>query len=602
VSSTAVKRNTRKRPRTPPARPPTSGWWGDGLSPWARWPGVSIRLDAVWVAARTRWETPDGRYYYDPEEAALGVEFFPEFLIHYKGEFKDQPFVLRPDQDQLLVRPLFGWMRASDGLRRFRKVFYAVPKGNGKSPIGAGVALKLAFADREPGAEVIAAAADRDQAALLFDTAKVMVESTEDLDDRANIFRRAIEIPSTRSYFRVVSADVKSKHGPNIHGLVFDEFHAQPTRELYETLYRGTVKRRQPVVLMLTTAGDDDESICMEEWEYARRVITDPAIDESYLPILFEASKEDDWKDPKVWRRVNPGFGVTVKADAIEAECRAAQNEPRKLNDFLRYHLNRWVNQATAWIPIDWWDACQAPLDDAELAQLPVFGGLDMAQKYDLAAFTLVFPRRLEAPALAVEVVGGDPAAPPVKRELSLNFDLAVVPFFWIPEATMQEHAKTDRVPYPLWAEQGLVTATEGNMIDIDRIYRDITGPIAARFPRLREAELRYDPAFATDLALRLQAAGFKLVELLQNYRYLSEPSHVFEALIRAKRVRHAGHRTLRWNMENVAIRQDDAGRIRPVKPRRQSKRIDGVIGAIMGTAGVIGGQWADDSLGIEFL
>jgi phage terminase large subunit-like protein len=445
------------------------------------------------------------------------------------------------------------------------------------------------------------AAADREQAAIVFDTAKVMVESTEDLDDRANIFRRAIEIPSTRSYFRVVSADVKSKHGPNIHGIVFDEFHAQPTRELYETLYRGTVKRRQPLTFMLTTAGDDDESICMEEWEYARRVIGDPSLDETYLPVLFEATKEDDWKDPAVWKRVNPGFGVTVKADAIEAECRAAQNEPRKLNDFLRYHLNRWVNQTTAWIPIDWWDACQVPLADVELAALPVFAGLDMAQKFDLAALTLVFPRRLETPALTVEVVGGDPEAPPVKRELSLNFDLAILPFFWIPEATMRDHAAKDRVPYPLWAEQGLVTATEGDMIDLDRIYRDITGPISARFPRLREAEIRYDPAFATDIALRLRDAGYKMIELLQNYRHLSEPSHVLEALIRAKRARHDGHRVLRWNMENVAIRQDDAGRIRPVKPRRQAKRIDGVVGAIMGTAGVISTPWDDTSLGVDF-
>lgn len=584
-------------------RPPTRGWWGDGLPPWEQWPGVSIRLETRWVAQRGRWETPDGRYYFDPEAAALGVDFFPEFLVHHKGEFKDQPFELMAFQDQLIVRPLFGWLRASDGLRRFRKVLLAVPKGNGKTPLSAGVALKLTFADGEAGAEVIAAAADKEQAALVFDTAKVMVESSEDLDAMANIFRRAIEVPSTRSYFRVVSADVKSKHGPNIHGLVIDEFHAQPTRELYETLHRGTVKRRQPVTFLPTTAGDDDESICAEEWDYARRIIADPSLDETYLPVIFEAAKDDDWKDPKVWARVNPGFGITVKADAIEAECRAAQIEPRKLNDFLRYHLNRWVNQATAWIPVDWWDACKVELNDAELAQLPVFGGLDMAQKYDLAALTLVFPRRLEDDtALEIEVVAGDTGGPPVTRALSLNFDLAVVPFFWIPADTMREHAKTDRVPYPLWAEQGLVTATPGAMIDINRIHKDITGPITERFPRLRGSEIRYDPAFATDVALRLMESGYKLIELLQTYRYLSEPAHVFEALLRARRVRQAGHRTMRWNVENVSIKQDDAGRIRPVKPRRKAKRIDGLVAALMGVAGVIASPWTDNSLGIEFM
>jgi len=586
--------------RTPTSGPPTRGWWGGGPAPWVRWPGVSLRIEARWVAERARWETPDRRYYYDPEQAAIGVDFFPEFLVHYKGEFNGHPFVLRPDQDLLVVRPLFGWMRVEDGFRRFRKLFYAVPKGNGKSPLGAGLALKLTFADKEPGAEVIAAAADRDQAAIVFDTARVMVESSEDLDEMATIYRRAIEMPATRSYLRVVSADVKSKHGPNIHGLIFDEFHAQPTRELYETLYRGTVKRRQPLTAMLTTAGDDDESICMEEWDYARQVITDPARDETYLPVIFEASKDDNWKDPKVWARVNPGFGVTVKADAIAAECQAAQNEPRKLNDFLRYHMNRWVNQATAWIPTDWWDACEGTVDEAALVELPVFGALDMAQKYDLAAFALVFPQRLEEPALAVEVVGGqDPQ--PEKRTLSLNFAITVVPFFWIPEDTVLEHERTDRVPYRQWAAQGLVTLTPGAMIDENRIVADITGPITARFPRLRETLIRYDPAFATSIANQLGAAGYRCAELLQNYRYLSEPSHVFEALVRARRVRHSGHRLLRWNVENVSIRSDDAGRIRPVKPRRRAKRIDGVVSTVMALDGVIREQWGEASLGVEF-
>lgn len=535
------------------------------------------------MARRGRWETPDHRYYYDPEQAALGTDFFPEFLVHYKGEFKDLPFTLRPDQDQLLVRPLFGWMRAVDGFRRFRKVFYAVPKGNGKSPLGAGIGLKLAYADGEPGAEVIAAAADREQAAIIFDTAKIMVESAEDLDDRAHIFRRAIEIPATRSYFRVVSADVKSKHGPNIHGLVFDEFHAQPTRELYETLYRGTVKRRRPVTLMLTTAGDDDESICAEEWEYARRVITDPSLDETYLPIVFEATKDDDWKDPAVWRRVNPGFGVTVKADAIEAECRAAQNEPRKLNDFLRYHLNRWVNQVTAWIPIDWWDRCDRPLKDLPLGELSVYAGLDLAQKYDLASLVLVFVRPLEAAPIALEVAAETEDGAIEQRPISLNFEIGLVPYFWIPADTMREHEKTDRVPYEQWEKAGLVTATEGNIIDYDRIFRDITGPITERFPQLAGAEIGFDPAFATDIATKLKQAGYKMIEVLQNYRHLSEPAQVFEALVRGKRVRHDGHRVLRWNVENVAVRRDDAGRIRPVKPRRASKRIDGVVASLMG-------------------
>lgn len=579
--------------RKPPKGPPTDGWWGDGPPPWERWANVTIELDAVWVLDRQRWESPDGVYYYDQEASDTGADFFPEFLAHHKGEFgpspeypEGQPFTLLPYQDLLIVRPLFGWKRASDGLRRFRKVFLAVPKGSGKSPLGAGVGLFLTFCDGESGAEVYCVAADRDQAAIVFDTARIMVEASPDLADQATVMRRAIEVAATHSYFRVLSSDAHSKHGPNIHGLIFDEFHAQATRELYEVLHRGTVKRRQPVTFLITTAGDDDESICAEEWEYARKVMSGTYTDPTYLPVIFEASKNDNWRDVEVWKRVNPGYGVTVKADAIATEALAAANEPRKLNDFLRYHLNRWVNQTTAWIPIDWWDDCNEPLPD-NLATLPVFAGLDLAQKTDLAAFVLAFASPLATP-LKIEVVGTDEQQEAVKREVSFNYAINLVPYFWIPEETMREHETNDRVPYRQWVADGFVRATEGNVIDYDTIYRDITKEIAPQYPLLKQGQIGFDPAFATDLAQKLTGAGFTMVELQQNYQRLSEPCHVFEALVKGHRVRHGGHPVLRNHIEHVAIKQDDAGRIRPVKPRRRSKRIDGVVASVMAVRGFV--------------
>lgn len=566
------------------------GWWGAGLEPSRRWPGVTISLPTV--RRRGRWESPEGRYYFDATAAQRAVDFFPSCLRHHKGEFADQPFKLLSYQDQLIVRPLFGWKRTADGLRRFRKVFLAVPKGNGKSPLAAGLGLYLTFCDEEEGAEVYAAAADRDQAAIVFDTAKIMVEGDDLLSAESKVYRRAIEVSATHSYFRVVSADVRSKHGPNIHGLVIDEFHAQPTRDLYETLYRGTVKRRQPVIFLITTAGDDDESICAEEWEYAQRIISGTITDDTFLPAIFEMAKEDDWKSPEVWKRVNPGYGVTVKADAIAAECQAAQNEPRKLNDFLRYHGNRWVNQATAWIPVDWWDACKSTLNMSELAALRPYAGLDLAQKNDLAAFSLVFKRPLEGKPLQVEVSQKDEeSGQAIKRSVSLNYSIDVLSWFWIPEETMREHERLDRVPYEQWEKAGLLTATEGDVIDFQRIYDDITQKIMPAFPLLAGAQCAYDPAFATEIALKLRGSGLKMIEVLQNYKNLNEPSLTFETLIKAKRVRHDGHRVLRWNIENVAVKADDAGRIRPVKQRRRAKRIDGVTAALMALSRLIMGR-----------
>lgn len=464
-----------------------------------------------------------------------------------------------------------------------------VPTHN--SPWAAGTGLYLTVADGEDGAEVYALANDRDQARIVHTNAKIMVEQSEDLSEVLDVTKDSIVFAKRRSVYKVLASDATGAHGFRPHGAIFDEFHGQPNRDLYEAIKKSMVKRRQPLMLIVTHAGDDDEGICYEEYEGAKRVLSGTADEPTFLPVIFEASKDDDWTAQAVWARVNPGHGITVKTEGIELECKEAQNEPRKLNDFLRYHLNRWVNSAVAWIPSDWWDACAEPVvDDAALQLLPCAGGLDMAQKIDLAAFVLTFRHALErrpaelvegdAPAEAVEVVTGDNAQ---KIRRSLNYRITVLPFFWIPEDTMREREREDGVPYSLWVKQGLITATEGNVIDYDRIVDDITTRILPRFPRLKGVEIGYDPAFATDIALRLQNhKGFNMVEVLQNYKHLSEPAYLFEGLIRSKRVAHGGHRVLRHHVENVLAKRDDAGRLRPVKARNTRKRIDGVVSTIM--------------------
>lgn len=537
-----------------------------------RWPGVSVSIDDA-----------GGRYYFDREEADRATEFFPTFVKHHTGEFAGQPFVLADWQRELVIRPAFGWKHRATGLRRFRKVSCWVAKGNGKSPLGSGIGLYLTFCDREPGAEVYAAATDREQAGIVFGAARRMVQDSPDLDDMAQLFMRSIVVPSTRSTFKVLSADVKSKHGFNVHGLVFDELHAQPNRLLWETLVRGMVKRRQPLLFVASTAGDDEDSIAHEEYDYARRVMSATIHDPTVLPVIFEAGPEDDWTTQETWAKANPGLGVTVKLDALRNECQQAQNEPRKRNDFLRYHCNRWVNQSVAWLAVESWNACRGEIADEQLRLHACTAGLDMAEKIDLAAFSVTFRLPLDQGQkpqdLEVKREEGDQV---VERPLSINFRLGVVTFFWMPEDTMLQREKEDRIPYSLWAEKGLITPTEGNVIDDDRILRDITEVIVPRFPKLKEGEIGYDPAFATSLALRLQAKGLKMVEVLQNYRHLNEPAQAFEAMVLGRRLVHPGSQVMRSHVENVAVRTDDAGRIRPVKTRRR-KRIDGVVATLMG-------------------
>lgn len=563
----------------PAAAPETaSAWWGDGPAPTERWPGVTIAID-----------DRGGKYRFDSDRAGRVCQFFPRYCSHHAAPFAGQPFVPLDYQVQLILRPIFGWVHANGeqaGRRRFQKAYIEIPKKNGKTQLIAGLGLYMLLADAEPGAEVYVAAADREQARYLFNAAKAMVERHPQLRKRCIVYRNQIvRADDPTAFFQVLSAEAATKHGPNIHCLIIDELHAQPDRELFEALTRGVVARRQPLVLLITTAGDDDESICYEEYDYARRVLSGTFEDEQHLPVIFEAGPKEDWQDPAVWRRVNPALGVTIPFANLEGFARAAAHEPRKRNDFLRYHLNRWTNQSTAWIPIEWWDACEGPLDDLELVSLDCGAGLDLAQKWDLAAFVVVFRRYLATALPGVEVVSEDDAGgKPAKKRIALNYELLVRPFFWIPEDTMRQHEKEDGVPYSLWAEQGLITATEGPVIDYDRIYQDVTTKILPRYPRLKQGLVGYDPAFATDLATKLRDhGGLKVVEVLQNYRMLSEPAQIVEALIKGRRVRHDGHRVLRGNWENVTVKMDDAGRIRPVKPKSASKRIDGVVATVMG-------------------
>lgn len=511
------------------------------------------------------------------------VEFFPDLLKHHIGEFDGKPFELMDYQAKLLTRPLFGWKRVDNGYRRFRKLFGFLPKGAGKSPWAAGTGVYLARCDGEAAAEVYAVANDRQQARTVHDNAKIMIEHSPLLAAGCEILKDSIYWKASHSTYMVLSSDASTAHGKRPHGVIFDEMHGQRNRDLYEALKKSMIKRRHPLMLIITHAGTDDEGICFEEYEYAKGVLNGVTPDDTCLPVIFEMQSTDDWTDPAVHARVNPGHGITVKADAIAVECLEAKAEPRKQNDFKRFHGNVWTNQATAWIPIEWWDACKGELDDAELVTLECAAGLDLAQKWDLACFNVVFRKYLDV-ASDVEVVSEDTTGAVVTKSISLNYRLFVRPFFWIPENTMKQHEEQDGVPYSQWVKDGIVTKTEGDIIDYSRIYQDITTKILPRYPLLKQGTVGYDPAFATDIATKLRdLAGMNILEVLQNYKMLSEPSQIIEALIKGKRVTHDGNRVLRWNWGNAAIKTDDAGRIRPVKQRKASKRVDGAVAMIMG-------------------
>lgn len=567
-------------------------WWGVGAPPLEVWPGVTIDCPGVWSSRNARWESHEGRYFFDAAIADTACSFYPDLLRHHIGEFVGKPFELLEYQSKLMTRPIFGWKRAEDGLRRFRKMFGFLPKGAGKSPWAAGAGIFLARCDGEAAAEVYAVANDRQQARTVHDNAKIMIEQAPLLEEGCEILKDSIYWRDSRSMYMVLSSDASTAHGKRPHGVIFDEIHGQRNRDLYEALKKSMIKRRQPLMLIITHAGTDDEGICYEEYEYAKSVLSGTNPDETCLPVIFEMQPSEDWTDPAVHRRVNPGYGITVKADAIANECLEAKSEPRKQNDFKRFHGNVWTNQATAWLPIEWWDACDKPVPaDDELNKWPCAVGIDMAQKIDLAAGMTVFKLPLdEAADDTIDVLAEEPSGAIVTRTLSLDYQIAIVSNFWMPEETLRERVRQDGMPYDIWAsaKPPLLHTVDGAIIGAEPIVNFFAGTpttpgLVKRFPRLKGSEFAYDPAFATDVALGLRDRHhLTVVEVLQTYKGLSEACQVLMALVKAGRVRHGGHRLLRQNMENVAIKTDDAGRIRPVKPRKATKRIDGVVGVLL--------------------
>lgn len=494
-------------------------------------------------------------FYFNEVKADHVVEFFETWLFHSKGKFAGKPFILLPWQ-KTLVRDLFGWVRVEDDLRRFRMAYVSTAKKSGKSTLLAGIGLYLLVADEENGAEIYGAGADREQASLCFREAASMVRSSPLLSRYLEVVdsRKTIAYTATSSFYRVLSADAFRAEGLNIHGLLFDELHAQRDRRLFDSLRYGGAARSQPLLCSITTAGYDRNSICYEQYSYAKAVKKNWKHDPSFYSCIHEVSEKADWTQEKEWPKANPSWNVTINPTDFAIDCREAQNSGTKENSFRRYRLNQWTQQETRWIKMDAWDSCNS-LPPGTLEGRECFCGLDLATTYDTSAFIALFP------------------AP------DGTFDILCK--FWIPGDNALERERRDRVPYTIWAndqDTGL-TFTDGNVTDYDFVRRDIVD-FSKRFNVRQIAMDRWN---ATQLSIQLQGDGLDLVGYGQGVASMSAPSKMLENLIASGKIRHGGNPVLSWMAGNATVKVDAAGNIRPVKPKAGSpERIDGIVSLVM--------------------
>ena len=491
--------------------------------------------------------------HYDKKKADRAVTFI-ENLCHTKGKWAGTPFWLLPWQEQL-IRDIFGIVKP-DGNRQFRTAFVEICKKVGKSELAAAVALYLLYADNEPSAEVYGAAADRQQASIVFDVAKQMVEMSPALMKRSKLMgatKRIVNF-SNAGYYQVLSAEVGGKHGFSVSGLVFDEIHTQPNRQLYDVLTKGSSDARQnPLHFIITTAGNDRHSIAYELHTKAVDILEGRRVDPTFYPVVYGLKDDEDWEDEANWYKVNPSLGYTVDIERLRDAYREAKQNPADEVTFKWLRCNMWVSSTVAWIPDAIYMRGNEPIDMDALAGRDCYAGLDLSSTGDITALVLIFPPRNE------------------------DEKYVLLPYFWIPEETIPRRVKANSVPYDIWEKQGYIMSTEGNVIHYDFIEKFIMY-LSEKYHILEIAVDRWN---ATQMIQNLEGEGFTIVPFGQGFSSMSAPTKEFYRLLMDGRIIHGGNPVLRWMAGNVVIDTDPAGNIKVTKAKSKEK-IDGIVAAIM--------------------
>ena len=492
--------------------------------------------------------------HYDEDRANRAVRFI-ENLKHTKGRWAGKRFWLLPWQEQI-IRDVFGIVD-ENGHRQFRTAYVEIPKKNGKSELAAAVALYLLYADNEPSAEVYGAAADRQQASIVFDVARQMVDMTPALVKRSKIMAAGKRIVNYQNagYYQVLSAEVGTKHGLNVSGLVFDELHSQPNRQLYDVLTKGSGDaREQPLYFLITTAGTDRESICYEVHMKTLDILQGKKIDPSFYPVVYGLPDDADWNDEANWYKANPSLGYTIKIDRVRDAYKDALENPAEENVFRQLRLDQWVGSLVAWIPEHVYDKGDIPIDMEKLKGRDCYAGLDLSSTSDITAFVMVFPPEAEGE------------------------NYIVLPHFWLPRETLKLRVRRDHVPYDLWEKQGLFHITEGNVVDYEFVRKTI-GELAEQY---HICEIGIDRWNATQLITELAGDGFTMVPIGMGFKDMSPGMKELYKLLLEGKITHGGNPILRWMAGNVVAEIDAAENIKPSK-KKATEKIDGIVALIMG-------------------
>jgi phage terminase large subunit-like protein len=494
--------------------------------------------------------------WFDAALADKVIRIWPTWFFHTEGRWAGKPFVLALWQE-IIVRLLVGW-RNAEGFRHFRRLILWVARKNGKSEFMAALALLFFVCDGEMGGQAYNFARNEKQANIIFKKAKAMIAMSPPLRECLKATKRTIFHPELNALWELLAGNAEGKHGLSASVIVGDEAHECADDSMYTTLHQSTAARDQPIELIGSTAGHKNKGWGWSLWDDCRAIMEGRLLAPETLVVIFAAAPDAAIDDEKAWAAANPNLGISPKLEYLRAECAKAKDNPRRENNFRRYHLNQWTDQVTRWIPLAKWDACVVDREGwkslrEKLKGRSCYGALDLSSVRDVTALVWLFP--------------------PVEGEEKWT----LVCRFFVPEITAAERSRADRVDYDRWLQQGAMEATPGDVVDQEFVKKAILED--GKFFQVEK--FGFDPWNATQLSLELQDEGVPILAMRQGIQTLGEPSKELERLVYAGLMDHGANPVLRWMIGNVAVRSDSNGNFKPDK-QKSSEKIDGVVASVM--------------------
>lgn len=508
---------------------------------------VSKRVQAVYARLVDRPDHPQGGYAFDEDRASKPIEFVERFCMHSKGEWAGKPVKLELFQ-KAFISALFGFVDSETGLRQYKETLFMVARKNGKSTMLAGLALYMMIADNEPGAEVYSTATKKDQARIIFDETHNMVQQSPELWKFIKKRKTDLYAPALMAKFQPLGKNADTLDGVNAHCVIMDELHGVKDRNLYEVMKQSQAARRQPLLIMITTAGTVRECIFDDIYAYACGIVDGTFQDETFLPIIYELDDREEWKEPEAWRKANPGLGSIKKVSDLTDKVERAKKSPKDLSSILCKDFNIRETLSSAWLSFEAINN-ESTFDLERFRGCYAIGGADLSITTDLTSATLLMMDK-----------GTE--------------QLFVTQMYWLPKASFLQRVQQDKIPYDKWYERDLLRLCEGNSIN----YSDVTAWFLemVNVHGVTPAWVYYDSYSARYWVDEMEDHSFKMIRCIQGAKTLSLPMQMLGADLTAKKVNYNNHPILKWCLTNTGILTDRNGNIVPIKNQNAKQRIDG--------------------------